>query len=111
MHMVGGMAALLGAMMVGAREGRFKVDANGKVQEGNLKQHSVVAMNIIFLCKLQCDCYCGELTSVRPLCWLLQVLAASGTFLLWFGWYGFNPGTQATLLCVHVVLHPVVCAR
>ena len=57
-HMVGGVAGIIGAIIVGPRIGRF--DENGRVQ--SLAGHSAT------LCTL-------------------------GTFLLWFGWYGFNPGS------------------
>mmetsp|Transcript_48593 Transcript_48593/g.80710 ORF Transcript_48593/g.80710 Transcript_48593/m.80710 type:complete len:404 (-) Transcript_48593:590-1801(-) len=57
-HMTGGVAALVGAICVGPRIGRF--DSEKKV------------------CPMP-----GHSTT-------LQVL---GTFILWFGWYGFNPGS------------------
>lgn len=56
-HMVGGVAGLVGAIIVGPRTGRF---INGKVQP--MPGHSAT-------------------------------LATLGTFVLWFGWYGFNPGS------------------
>lgn len=56
-HMVGGLAGLVGAIIVGPRMGRF---ADGKVVP--MPGHSAT------LCTL-------------------------GTFVLWFGWYGFNPGS------------------
>jgi len=56
-HMVGGVAGLVGAIIVGPRTGRF---VDGKVQP--MPGHSAT-------------------------------LATLGTFLLWFGWYGFNPGS------------------
>lgn len=56
-HMVGGVAGLVGAILVGPRAGRF---VDGKVQP--MPGHS-------------------------------SSLATLGTFLLWFGWYGFNPGS------------------
>mmetsp|Transcript_10004 Transcript_10004/g.13606 ORF Transcript_10004/g.13606 Transcript_10004/m.13606 type:complete len:458 (+) Transcript_10004:320-1693(+) len=55
-HMTGGGAALMGAIFLGPRTGRFDLD--GKVVD--MPGHS-------------------------------SVLAALGTFILWFGWYGFNP--------------------
>ena len=55
-HMVGGGAALMGAIFLGPRLGRF--DADGKPVD--IQGHSTV-------------------------------LAVMGTFILWFGWYGFNP--------------------
>ncbi len=60
-HMVGGFAGLVGAILVGPRAGRFE---NGKVQ--SMPGHSAS-------------------------------LATLGTFLLWFGWYGFNPGSTLAI--------------
>jgi Amt family ammonium transporter len=57
-HMVGGVAGLVGAIAVGPRIGRF--DADGKPV--TLPGHSAT-------------------------------LVVLGTFILWFGWYGFNPGS------------------
>jgi len=62
-HMVGGIAGLVGAAMVGPRSGRF--DSNGNSQP--IPGHSML-------------------------------LAVLGTLFLAFGWYGFNVGTQATVL-------------
>jgi Amt family ammonium transporter len=62
-HMVGGLAGLVGAKMVGPRKGRF--DASGSSQP--IPGHSML-------------------------------LAVLGTLFLAFGWYGFNVGTQATVL-------------
>ncbi|SDL92880.1 ammonium transporter, Amt family [Halogranum gelatinilyticum] len=64
-HMVGGVAGLVGAKMVGPRKGRF--DENGNSQP--IPGHSML-------------------------------LAVLGTLILAFGWYGFNVGTQATVLAV-----------
>ena len=58
MHMAGGGAALMGAIMLGPRLGRFSKD--------------------------------GVVAYMRPASPTSQVL---GTFILWFGWYGFNPGS------------------
>ncbi len=59
-HMVGGICALIGAAMLGARIGKFDRDANGKVT----KVHAFPGSNI--------------------------ANGALGCFILWFGWYGFN---------------------
>ncbi|WP_435334240.1 ammonium transporter [Haloarchaeobius sp. TZWWS8] len=64
-HMVGGVAGLVAAKMVGPRKGRF--DENGDSQP--IPGHSML-------------------------------LAVLGTLILAFGWYGFNVGTQATVLSV-----------
>eukprot|EP00210_Caulerpa_lentillifera_P003868 g3695.t1 len=61
-HMVGGLAGLAGAALVGPRIGRF--DANGKARD--IPGHSAS-------------------------------LALLGVFILWFGWYGFNPGSALGL--------------
>ena len=59
-HSVGGTAALIGAIMVGPRLGKYVKDAAGKVTKVNaIPGHAVT-------------------------------LGALGCFILWFGWYGFN---------------------
>lgn len=58
-HMVGGMCALTGAMILGPRIGKY--DANGKARA--IPGHSMT-------------------------------LATLGVFILWIGWFGFNPGSQ-----------------
>ncbi len=59
-HMVGGIAALIGAAMLGARIGKYKIDSQtGKKKAQAIPGHSLT-------------------------------LGALGVFILWFGWYGFN---------------------
>ncbi len=59
-HSVGGITALIGAIMVGPRLGKYIKDKAGKVTKVNaIPGHSVT-------------------------------LGALGCFILWFGWYGFN---------------------
>ena len=59
-HSVGGITALIGAIMVGPRLGKYIKDENKKVKKVNaIPGHSVT-------------------------------LGALGCFILWFGWYGFN---------------------
>ena len=65
-HMVGGITALIGAIMVGPRIGKYERDKNGKVIKVNAIQgHSIP-------------------------------LGALGAFILWFGWYGFNGAAATT---------------
>ena len=64
-HMVGGIAALIGAKILGPRIGKFEKDANGKV----IKVNAFPGHNI--------------------------PLGALGVFILWFGWYGFNGAAAA----------------
>ena len=59
-HMVGGIAALVGAAILGPRLGKYERDENGKV----VKVNAFPGHNI--------------------------VIGALGVFILWFGWYGFN---------------------
>lgn len=59
-HSVGGITALIGAIMVGPRLGKYVKDKSGKVTKVNaIPGHSIT-------------------------------LGALGCFILWFGWYGFN---------------------
>lgn len=62
-HMTGGLAGLVGCIMVGPRLGRF--DSNG--QPVDMPGHSAT-------------------------------LVVLGTCLLWFGWYGFNPGSVINIV-------------
>ena len=61
-HSVGGWAALTGAIILGARKGKY--GPNGEVQ---------------------------------PIPGANLPLATLGTFVLWFGWFGFNGGSQLAL--------------
>ena len=59
-HMVGGIAALIGAAVLGPRIGKYTKDQSGKVVRVNaIPGHSIP-------------------------------LGALGVFILWLGWYGFN---------------------
>jgi len=58
-HAVGGFAGLAGAMVLGARMGRFSKDGKSKAMPG----HNLG-------------------------------IATLGVFILWVGWFGFNPGSQ-----------------
>ena len=61
-HSTGGWAALTGAIILGARSGKYGTDGSVKALPG---------ANI--------------------------PLATLGTFILWFGWFGFNGGSQLAL--------------
>jgi len=61
-HSTGGWAALTGALILGARKGKY--GPNGEVQ---------------------------------PIPGANLPLATLGTFILWFGWFGFNGGSQLAL--------------
>lgn len=66
-HMTGGCTALIAAIVLGARKGRFRdADGNLLAEPASWPPHSVA----------------------------LQML---GTFILWFGWYGFNPGSALAI--------------
>lgn len=70
-HMVGGLAALIGAAMVGPRIGKFNKDGTPNVIKGH---------NIPFV--------------------------VIGTFILFFGWFGFNAGSTvaATELRISIIV-------
>jgi Amt family ammonium transporter len=57
-HSVGGWAALIGTMMLGARIGRYNKDGGVNPMPGHHMGYAVI-----------------------------------GTFILWLGWFGFNPGS------------------
>jgi Amt family ammonium transporter len=61
-HTTGGVAALIGTMMLGPRAGKYKKDGSVKMIAG----HNIP-------------------------------LAALGVFILWFGWFGFNPGSALSV--------------
>lgn len=61
-HMVGGVAALVGAAILGPRIGKYGKDGKPRAIPG----HSLT-------------------------------LGALGVFILWFGWFGFNPGSTLSV--------------
>ena len=66
-HMVGGIAALIGAILLGPRIGKYVRDRSGKVTKVNaIPGHSIP-------------------------------LGALGVFILWLGWYGFNGAAATTV--------------
>jgi len=66
-HMVGGIAALIGAIVLGPRIGKYVRDRSGKVAKVNaIPGHSIP-------------------------------LGALGVFILWLGWYGFNGAAATTV--------------
>ena len=66
-HMVGGICALIGAIMVGPRIGKFVKDKSGKITKVNaFPGHNLP-------------------------------IGALGVFILWLGWYGFNGAAAVTV--------------
>ncbi len=61
-HSVGGWAALVGAIILGPRLGKYVENGGGKKISKAIPGHNIP-------------------------------LAALGVFILWFGWFGFNPGS------------------
>ena len=82
-HSVGGLTALIGAVMVGPRLGKYVKDKAGKVTKVNaIPGHSIT-------------------------------LGALGCFILWFGWYGFNgaaawDGTSLASIFLTTTIAPAV---
>lgn len=61
-HTTGGVAALIGTILLKPREGKYRPDGSVKMMAG----HNIP-------------------------------LAALGVFILWFGWFGFNPGSTLSV--------------
>ncbi|MBO5204040.1 MAG: ammonium transporter [Clostridia bacterium] len=82
-HSVGGLTALIGAIVVGPRLGKYVKDKAGKVTKVNaIPGHSIT-------------------------------LGALGCFILWFGWYGFNgaaawDGTSLASIFLTTTIAPAV---
>ena len=82
-HSVGGITALIGAILVGPRLGKYVRDKEGKVTKVNaIPGHAIT-------------------------------LGALGCFILWFGWYGFNgaaawDGTSLASIFVTTTIAPAV---
>ena len=82
-HSVGGLTALIGAIMVGPRLGKYVKDKAGKDTKVNaIPGHSIT-------------------------------LGALGCFILWFGWYGFNgaaawDGTSLASIFLTTTIAPAV---
>ena len=80
-HSVGGITALIGAIMVGPRIGKYVRDEKGKVTKINaFPGHAIT-------------------------------IGALGVFILWFGWYGFNgaaatDGTQLAQIFLTTTIAP-----
>ncbi|UMZ73815.1 ammonium transporter [Natranaerofaba carboxydovora] len=69
-HSLGGWAALIGAMVIGPRIGKYTKDGKPNAIPG----HSLT-------------------------------LGALGVFILWFGWFGFNPGSTLSGMAVESIAH------
>jgi len=76
-HSTGGWAALVGAMMLGPRIGKYGPDG---------KPRAIPGHNMGF--------------------------AVLGVFILWFGWFGFNPGSElaADTFVMHVAVNTMLAA-
>ncbi len=76
-HMTGGVAALVGAKLVGPRTGKFASDGSARAIPG----HSIP-------------------------------FAILGVFVLWLGWFGFNPGSElaADNLVTGIALNTMIAA-
>lgn len=66
-HMVGGIAAFIGAAILGPRIGKYKTDK----KTGKIKANAIPGHNL--------------------------TIGALGVFILWFGWYGFNGAAAASV--------------
>lgn len=79
-HMVGGITAFIGAMMVGPRIGKYvKNKKTGKKEARAIPGHSLT-------------------------------LGALGVFVLWFGWYGFNGAAAKSIDSLASIFVTTTCA-
>ncbi|MCM1357787.1 MAG: adenylate cyclase, partial [Prevotella sp.] len=65
-HMVGGISALVGSSILGARIGKFTKTSDDKIKVNAIPGHNLT-------------------------------IGALGVFILWFGWYGFNPAASQSV--------------
>jgi len=79
-HITGGSTAVFATMILGPRKGRF-YDARG-----------------------------NPLPKPKPFPGHSVALQMLGTFILWFGWYGFNPGSALTLVGINKGAVGALCA-
>lgn len=99
-HMVGGFAGLAGAAMVGPRIGRF--DTSGKVCSmtqinRNLRtRRDAYCLSLLAVLRVVVDSFVG--LQPRNIPGHSASLALLGVFILWFGWYGFNPGSALAII-------------
>lgn len=72
-HLVGGGAAIIGAKLLGPRVGKYVVNTSAKFgpRKNVIESQNIPGHSI--------------------------TLGALGVFILWFGWFGFNPGSTLTL--------------
>lgn len=79
-HMVGGITAFIGAMMVGPRIGKYVTNKKtGKKEVKAIPGHSLT-------------------------------LGALGVFILWFGWYGFNGAAATSIDSLASIFLTTTCA-
>lgn len=79
-HMVGGITALIGAIMVGPRIGKYVINKKtGKKEVKAIPGHSLT-------------------------------LGALGVFILWFGWYGFNGAAATSSAQLASIFVTTTCA-
>ena len=83
-HTVGGMAGLVGAILLKPRQGRFGYNVNSDIFEGSEKQ-SFSPDNLGF--------------------------ATLGCIILWLGWFGFNGGSTTEVEYIpHIVITTMIAA-
>jgi Amt family ammonium transporter len=91
-HMCGGVAALVMAIILGPRRGRFYDDDGVELDEPKAMGPHSVALQ--FLGKNNFYNWVARRMLQQSTDWWIFLLRFAGTFALWFGWYGFNPGSS-----------------
>lgn len=116
-HLTGGMTALIATMVLGPRTGRFH-DLRGRVLDvpGEMPGHSLsmqclgVSSWFVFLYSKVLEIFWCSHMNLSFLCHVFNltrfvtsilikhyIYLFAETFILWFGWYGFNSGSIISL--------------
>jgi len=125
-HMVGGFSGLMGAMIVGPRTGRFDASGRPIAMPGRgastyclprhlthltpwVQWHMLNSWQILLATSstpafdTQFLSHLTSFDAASNVCQALMPghnasLVVIGTFILWFGWYGFNPGSMLAII-------------
>jgi len=105
-HLCGGISALVGAKIVGARAGRFDAGGAAAPSTPSTNQRQLKSQTTF-----------RHLSSNEDFQPHSQPLIVLGTFILWFGWNGFNSGSTlglsdsgTALMAAHVMMNTTLSA-
>ena len=91
-HATGGLTALIASLMLGPRKGRFHdIDTGAKLDtpttfpghSKSLQVQIIIIFSFLF----------RHVIASPKICLNFHLFQILGTFILWFGWFGFNAGS------------------